>query len=1273
MKNSKYSKKAKSFLDGLQQYKDGGMQIPLPEYQMAGLAGPNGQPIDLINYAPVFPSLPLVGQQAPVQPLQPLQQLQPRTPVASLQPLPSLPLNPVQSINQQQSKLPDITVKDPTPKPNFNAIPVIGSAIALGLGVKEGIEAYQAKQRADRLKGYYDQDLAERKRDISLGEYVNTPYTQYQDGGIQLGETVSKFRASDSSQSGTTTGATKMEQAKLSAAQQKENQRILAERKARMERSKAAKGKPLSAQQIADESAAIGDKFRFFPDDPNSVIDALNPAVLVGDLASGLGQVPLNIQEGNYGQAAMNVAAPLVTGALLGGKNAAQLANNLVNPLAGIDIGKTPSFAISNMPKTVEELANTGFKTSPYYHLANFTNKQTEIGIALETPKGIKRLQGYIDNNPHLKDTTVDEIINNFKKTNFEIKSPRYDEDIKDWIRDRYGNKKYFDVDPNNAYNWFRDGFNNPSYVAIGQNYSPYDAMHILEHEFAHLFQRGNEIKGVDDVLSSITLKDDKDLGTEIPRSFLSQYNPFAKKVKDVGYSATGDIYGTGQNVKHKAYWLKKAKDYWETGNKRGMEKAAFSAEVRENLLQRGILKNRYDKITPKMLEKHFNLYHNTTGDKYNLRLYDIMKKDKNNFKILSETLNKMPALLPAAGAGYLGYEELPKAKEGGIHIDPKNKGKFTAAAKRRGMGVQEFANKVMANKEDYSPLLVKRANFAKNAAKWEDGGMYSSVSSDQNTTVELANQRKEQAMDLLQKMEEVAQLHKMMYGGEIEKFGNGGEMIKRADGSYSRVGLWDRIRENKGSGKKPTKEMLKQERKIRKEEMEYGGYMPFMDAMDENNQYMDLPEFGNGGYKVERSNDRKGKTHKVTGPDGSVKYFGDPKMGERSKSKYGKEAFYARHKSNLEKNPHFRAYARATWQNGGQIGLEGFGQMYDNQQAFNQNTQRQFEEYYNNLNQQNVANWKNMKASSINNIVSGIGGLASAGLGMPTMQEGGAYDPTLDVNSPQFDANAFLGRKEGEGTELDRMMQEQAQIASTMDYSDILAEFILEGEDRGASAANLDFMQKYSQAENVIDPSSGNIVPSKGMLAGFDNINMRDLEAKANAANANRVASQISAQSQNYDFTPNEGSKKFNNVIDEIKFRESRGKYGVVNEISQTTGAYQFMPKYWAEDIRKFMGIDPSASQKQVMEAFRTNPQAQDAFMAHVVDTKYKPQLPKLRPYAQKYGINDDQLIKLMHYRGIGDATKRLKTGNFAVSAEEKAKYKNPDIMEYLKGPVPK
>ena len=60
-------------------------------------------------------------------------------------------------------------------------------------------------------------------------------------------------------------------------------------------------------------------------------------------------------------------------------------------------------------------------------------------------------------------------------------------------------------------------------------------------------------------------------------------------------------------------------------------------------------------------------------------------------------------------------------AAEGGpINIKKKNRGKFTASAKRAGMGVQEFARHVLANKDDYSSTLVKRANFARNAAGWK-------------------------------------------------------------------------------------------------------------------------------------------------------------------------------------------------------------------------------------------------------------------------------------------------------------------------------------------------------------------------------------------------------------------------------------------------------------------------------------------------------------------------------------------------------------------------
>ena len=63
--------------------------------------------------------------------------------------------------------------------------------------------------------------------------------------------------------------------------------------------------------------------------------------------------------------------------------------------------------------------------------------------------------------------------------------------------------------------------------------------------------------------------------------------------------------------------------------------------------------------------------------------------------------------------------KQINEKKNGGIHIAPSKRGTFTAAATKHGMGVQEFASKVLRNKDSYSPAMVKKANFARNASKW--------------------------------------------------------------------------------------------------------------------------------------------------------------------------------------------------------------------------------------------------------------------------------------------------------------------------------------------------------------------------------------------------------------------------------------------------------------------------------------------------------------------------------------------------------------------------
>lgn len=54
------------------------------------------------------------------------------------------------------------------------------------------------------------------------------------------------------------------------------------------------------------------------------------------------------------------------------------------------------------------------------------------------------------------------------------------------------------------------------------------------------------------------------------------------------------------------------------------------------------------------------------------------------------------------------------------IKINPANKGKFTAKAKKVGMSVQGYARKVLGKGSKASASTRKQANFARNAAKWK-------------------------------------------------------------------------------------------------------------------------------------------------------------------------------------------------------------------------------------------------------------------------------------------------------------------------------------------------------------------------------------------------------------------------------------------------------------------------------------------------------------------------------------------------------------------------
>ena len=88
-----------------------------------------------------------------------------------------------------------------------------------------------------------------------------------------------------------------------------------------------------------------------------------------------------------------------------------------------------------------------------------------------------------------------------------------------------------------------------------------------------------------------------------------------------------------------------------------------------------------------------------------NTRLY-------NNFNQAADITNENQFLQSMYNVEAFGG---PLFKEGGIMIKKENRGKFTESANRANMSVQEYARHILANKEDYSPTLIKRANFARN------------------------------------------------------------------------------------------------------------------------------------------------------------------------------------------------------------------------------------------------------------------------------------------------------------------------------------------------------------------------------------------------------------------------------------------------------------------------------------------------------------------------------------------------------------------------------
>ena len=282
-----------------------------------------------------------------------------------------------------------------------------------------------------------------------------------------------------------------------------------------------------------------------------------------------------------------------------------------------------------------------------------------------KTAEGQKRLQNMIDTTPYLKElgmtpeSYVNSLVNleNANKTYLEklMDLDKINEKIlnldKQYDLGNIENQAYWnqimdleseilskrdeiadirgDINRSGKYNAFMEG---TTKIGIGENINPFDLKQTIEHEISHLLQAGNKTS-LDKELGKLKLIEDDEFG-DIPGTY---------RVGEIGWL---DYINSPE-------YIDEAKDYYRHGSE-GKEKLAMVSELRQDLLDRGIIKDLYDKITPEMLQNHFDEYISKgTGKKsIPLRVYDIMEDDESNFKVLASVLNKLPMLIPAIGTG---------------------------------------------------------------------------------------------------------------------------------------------------------------------------------------------------------------------------------------------------------------------------------------------------------------------------------------------------------------------------------------------------------------------------------------------------------------------------------------------------------------------------------------------------------------------------------------------------------------------------------------------
>jgi len=109
----------------------------------------------------------------------------------------------------------------------------------------------------------------------------------------------------------------------------------------------------------------------------------------------------------------------------------------------------------------------------------------------------------------------------------------------------------------------------------------------------------------------------------------------------------------------------KSSADYFRTGSGEN-ERMPFLTETRQDMLSRGDIKHRHQKVTPERVKEIYDSYKQLPLSEQGDRIFNIIDGSKSeNFKILARALNRLPAAV-GVGAG-LGAYSKEKKRRGGI------------------------------------------------------------------------------------------------------------------------------------------------------------------------------------------------------------------------------------------------------------------------------------------------------------------------------------------------------------------------------------------------------------------------------------------------------------------------------------------------------------------------------------------------------------------------------------------------------------------------------